>query len=312
VVNFGDIPMGTMAPPQAITLTTSGTVTGLTVTASGTDISIDTSATTCTATLSTGASCVVVVNFAALSFGSKNSDAIVFSSGGVNETVPVIANVPTPAALAIDPSAPESLFINEGETGPTVPFTVVNGGGTATGVLTVALAGPDAADFRITNNTCFLLAPLATCTFSVVFEPSMQSAAARTATLTVIDTGASAFSLSVPLSATVLTPSYVAITPSTANLGKVLVGATGSANVFTVINTRVDPSTVSVSLSSSEFRLASDTCTGKTLAPGDAGCSFAVTFTPATSGVKMTTLTVDATGTSPAVGTLVGAGVSAP
>ena len=312
VLDFGDIPIGTFAPPQAITLTTSATLAGLAVASSGEDVSIATSATTCTTTLEAGDSCLVVVNFTALAFGRKNSDAIAFSTGGVTRTVPVIANVPSPAALAIDPNAPASMSINYGETGPTVPFTVVNSGGLATGVLSVALAGPDVADFRITNNTCFIVAPLATCTFSVVFEPSMPSAAARTATLTVTDTGANAFSLSVPLSATVLTPSYVAITPSTANLGTVPVGATGGAIVFTVVNTKVDPSTVTVSLSNSEFKLASDTCTGKTLAPGDAHCTFAVAFAPTTVGVKLTTLTVDATGTSPAVGTLVGVGVYGP
>ena len=309
-IDLGDVPMGTVAPPQTITLTTSSTVTGLTVASTGADIAIDKSATNCGATLAAGASCVVVVNFTALSFGNKNSDAIVINVGGVNKTVPVIANVPYPATLVIDPSAPASLSVNDGETGPNIPFTIVNSGGLATGGLTVALAGADAADFHIANNTCFLLAPLATCTFSVVFEPSMQSAAARTAALTVTDTGVSAFSLSVPLTATVLAPSYVAITPSSANLGQVLVGATGSANVFTVINTRADPSTVTVSLASGEFTLASDSCTGKTLAPGDERCTFAVAFAPRTAGVKMGTLTVDATGTSPAVETLVGTGVS--
>jgi hypothetical protein len=55
-----------------------------------------------------------------------------------------------------------------------------------------------------------------------------------------------------------------------------------------VINPRVDPTTVSVSVASSELALAYDTCSGKTLAP------------------------VGATGTSPAVGTLVGTGATSP
>jgi hypothetical protein len=59
-------------------------------------------------------------------------------------------------------------------TGPVQTYTVRNDGGSATGALSVQLVGGSPGSFRITQSTCAgnTLAPAATCTIDVVFEPS--------------------------------------------------------------------------------------------------------------------------------------------
>jgi hypothetical protein len=67
----------------------------------------------------------------------------------------------------------------------------------------VRLSGTDLADFAIASDTCSIgpLAPLATCTVSVVFKPG-SGGATKTAVLTITETSSGA-SAAVTLSGTV-------------------------------------------------------------------------------------------------------------
>jgi len=206
-IDLGPIPLGFPVPPIEITLSTTCGVTDLSLVASGPDVSIDQENTTCTSTLAPGASCVAVIDFLAATVGSK-SDAVVISAGGPagkTVTVPITANVVTGVFLVIDPSTPSGASAFMGQASSPFTFTVGNRGDTTSNTLVVTVTGPHAADFVLTS-TCTVLAPLATCTLSVVFQPTASGATRETATLTVMDFGPVASMVEVPLIGMVVPP----------------------------------------------------------------------------------------------------------
>lgn len=199
-IELGPIPLGFPVPPIEITLSTTCGVTALSLVASSPDVSIDQENTTCTSTLAPDASCVVVVDFLATTVGSK-SDAIVISGGGPagkTVAVPITANVVTGVFLVIDPSSPSGASAFMGQASSPFTFTVGNRGDTTSDTLVVTVTGPNAADF-VPTSTCPVLAPLATCTLSVVFQPTASGATRETATLTVMDLGPVVSMVEVPL-----------------------------------------------------------------------------------------------------------------
>jgi hypothetical protein len=207
VVEFGPIPLGFPVPPTEITVSTETGLTDLSFVASGPDISIDEDDTTCTALLAAGTSCVVVVNFAATTVGSK-SDAIVFSGGapaGRTMYVRITAEVVTGTFLVIDSHGAPGAAVPAGEASSPINFVVTNQGDTPTGELHVTVTGPNAAEFVVTS-TCAVLYPLVNCAIWVVFQPAATSVGGASATLTVTDTGPSAFSVAVPLHGSVVLP----------------------------------------------------------------------------------------------------------
>jgi hypothetical protein len=103
---------------------------------------------------------------------------------------------------------------------------------------------------------------------------------------------------------------WLAILSAQSDLGAVPVGATGAATVFTVANDGCAASgTLAVSVSSTEFVIAGDTCTGASLA-GGGSCTVALSLMPATIGAKAAVLEVTNSSGNPAVKSVTGAGVS--
>ena len=310
-IDLGTLVAGAVAPKQTLTITAGVALTDLAVGFNGADITKDASS-TCQATLAAGATCLVVVDFTA---NSKNvNDSIVISAGGANgvtKTIPIVAVVQNPAKLVITPSTAPAVATSVGVPSSPIPFGLANSGDVATGALTIAITCSNAAVFKYTQSGWTLLAPLGTCSLSVVFTPSVVAAAVETATLTVTDGGSGASTVSVALSGTAYSASALAITPTAASdLGSVLVGATGAVTVFTVTNSGDTASgALTVSLSEAEFIKASDTCTGAVLAKS-ATCTIGVQLAPTTVGVKSAILSVGAAGGSPAVKTLTGTGIS--
>jgi hypothetical protein len=146
-----------------------------------------------------------------------------------------------------------------------------------------------------------------TCTVSVVFNPSLQKASAkRSATLTLTETAGA--SVSAGLVGTLWTPSALAITPTTTDVGSALEGARGLPTTFTVLNTGDDSGTLTVSVSSTEFIITEDTCTGTSIAKNGT-CVFSIALRPATAGPKTAVLTVKGDSNNPAVRTLTGTGI---
>jgi hypothetical protein len=311
-IALGNILLGAAIQEQVVTVSASDAITDLAITTSGPDVSLDWAATNCSAALAAGASCVIVANITASSPGYLNAAIVVGYGGaaGPRFAVHVTGYVQVPATLAITPSQDQQFVAAPGQTSPAITILVANVGDFATGGLAVAVTGDSAADFKATGD-CLILPALGTCTITLVFNPSLTSAAgSRTATLSVADTDPGGSAVAVGLSGILSTPSVLAIYPDTSDLGQVAIGTTGAATAFTALNIGGVPSgAMAVSLSSNEFVLASDTCTGTTLA-ADASCILSVALVPASVGARSATLTVTAAGAQPAVKMLIGKGMA--
>lgn len=169
----------------------------------GEDLSIDASASTRTATLAGGDSCVVTVDRVADAVGWKEAMVGIRTGGslGPMTSVAIAANVSKASDLAIESEAPPSYACVFEQTSAPVVFTVTNLSDTPSAAIASAIVGESARDFAISDTDCTTLAPLGTCTVSVVCSPPMSaSAASRHAVLSVTDGNTH---LSVPLSAEV-------------------------------------------------------------------------------------------------------------
>jgi hypothetical protein len=132
----------------------------------------------------------------------------------------------------------------------------------------------------------------------------------ETATLTVTEAG-SGSSVSVGLSGTSCSCDSLFITPVTSDLGTVLVGTTGPATVFTLTNTgSYDTGVLTALISSTEFTITNDTCTGVALVAKTGSCTVSVALRPMTVGAKTATLKVNDPEGTPAVRNLTGVGTN--
>ena len=238
-IDLGNILLGAPIPPQTVTITAWDAIPDLALATSGPDVTIDWSATTCGTTLADGAACVIVINVTATSPGYLG-DAIVVRRGGTTGpffSAPVTGNVQAPATLVMTPSQDQQFVAMPGQASPAITLTVANVGGLATGSLAVTVTGDSGADFETTSD-CQVLSALGTCTVTLVFHPSLASiAASRAATVRVTDTGPGGSSVAVGLAVIVSSPSVLAISPDTSDLGRVSIGTASAATTFTVLNT---------------------------------------------------------------------------
>jgi hypothetical protein len=219
--------------------------------------------------------------------------------------VPIDAPI-NPASLTISPASATFPGV-VGTTSDPITFIVKNNGTASSGAVTAALGGAGAAQFSITTNTCSgVLAGLATCAVAVAYKPT--AAGAVTATLTATDATVGSTPAVATLTGSAVTEGVLYIT-GPADLGPVAVGQS-SAAAFTVSNGggSAAPSVVLGPPNDPQFAIGNNMCTD--LAPA-ATCTFAVTFTPASAGLKTTVLTArsgDISGQKPIQGT----GVAAP
>jgi hypothetical protein len=312
-IDLGNVVVGLAYQKQTITITARGDIMDLFVTVSGADVAIDKPATTCTTALDANSSCTVVLSFVAVAPGQK-LDSVIISAGGAagkTVTIPISAVAQNPAKLVISPSSAQSFVATAGTSSTAITFAVANAGDLPTGLIAATLAGADATDFTVASNNCLVLSALAGCTLSVAFESgTSETQANRQASLIVTDTGDGASMVSVPLTGTVVPPAVFSISMVNEDLGAVAVGATGPSATITVRNTGDTTSApLAVSVSSPEFVLSNDTCTGIALAK-DALCTVDITLKPTSAGAKIATFFVTSSSTETTAKTVSGTGVS--
>ena len=145
--------------------------------------------------LTGGEDCIVRVIFRPQSLPAATvaapNMAATLTVGGANTPLVLQMNGNAVSALSISPATRDygSVAVNSGAS---QAFTITNSsdaGITATGLVAVALDGANPGDFRISGNTCATvtsLAPGASCTVTVEFEP--KSAGAKAASLNVTAT----------------------------------------------------------------------------------------------------------------------------
>jgi hypothetical protein len=118
--------------------------------------------------------------------------------GGANTNLTLMVQGNAVSALSISPATRDYMGVAVNGSSSQV-FTVTNSadaGITTTGLVVVSLDGPNPGDYRIAGNTCAAsmgLAPGATCTVTVAFEPKTTGAKSATLAISATPTnGASA------------------------------------------------------------------------------------------------------------------------
>ncbi len=291
--SFGSVTLGTMGDPVAFTVTNPGPGTSgiLTVSFTGADRTEFVAAPGgCGSALAAGQSCTVNVRLNPTTAGMKAANLVVSGASVNSATAMLTGSGVAAAALKIDPPMPAFGMVAVGAMSMAQTFTVTNGGGAATGMITTALAGAGMADFELGMNTCgAALAPMNTCTIQLTFKPI--SAGAKTASLTV--SAAPGGMATASLSGVATAPGALSISPTPHKFGDTQTMAMSAAQTFTITNNggaTTGAVTVAVAgADATQFAMAMSTCTAG-LAPM-ATCTVQVTFRPTSVGDKAASLT---------------------
>ncbi len=293
---FGTVAVGSTSPKVSFTVTNTGGVpSGVPAVGVGgsnsSDFSIQSNA--CTTALPAAGTCIVVVRFNPSAAGGKSAILSAKATpGGTAMAVLTGDAADGSTGLSMSPSLNDFGPILVGAQSPTVKFTVTNSGTLATGALTTSLGGVQPGQFQITTNTCMAaLMPAATCAIEVKFAPAAPGA--KSAVLSV--SGTPGGTVSAALSGQGSANAALAISPTLADLGSVIVGSSSDAFQFRVVNGGGVPSgalmTALAGPDSAAFSLVADGCTGRQLLPGG-DCLLSVRFTPSAAGARSAILTV--------------------
>ena len=144
---------------------------------------------TCATSLAASASCTVNVVFGPTTTGSRSATLTFTDSDSTGHQTVTLSGTGT-SATSVLTASPSSLpfgSVNVASSSPAQTVSLYNGGSTTVTISSIAISGTNAADFSISSKTCGAsLAPVGTCTASVVFKPSASGA--RAATLAFTDT----------------------------------------------------------------------------------------------------------------------------
>lgn len=313
VQDYGSVIIGQTSQIVYTVTNTGGQTTGaLANTLTGTDaaqFSIPTSS--CAgATLAAGATCNITVRFSPTgAAGARNAQLNVTGTPGGTDTSILSGTAILPGQITPMPGSIPFGPITVGQNSTAQNITITNGGGSATGALTVGITGPNAAEFPIVGaNGCqgAVLAAGGTCTFSVRFSPT-SAGTAKSANVAV--TGTPGGTANISLTGDGISPAQLVSNPPSKDFGSVTTGTTSATQTFTITNSggqtsaAVNPALAGAN--AAEFTLMNTSCSG-TLAPA-ASCDVIVAFAPTSTGVKAATLTfsggsaaLSGTGISPA------------
>ena len=302
LLTFTTQPVGSTSAAQTLTLTNTGNAAlhiG-TVSISAGFAETDTCANT---ELTVNATCKLTVTFSPTAGGAVSGTLQVNSnvSGGYS-TVALTGTGQGVPNVSLSPTALTFADTAVNSTSAAMTVTVSNTGTAAATLTTPAIT----ADFNIAGTTCTsTLAAGSTCTVSVNFQPSANTA--RMGTLTVADSTAThtATLYGTGVGTPVLTYSYTAI-----YFHSGVVGSSAAAIPFTISNSGTASATISSQVvTGSDFSLTFTSC-DVPLLPG-ATCQSNVTFTPTAIGTRTGSLLFsDSNGAH--IVPLTGTGVSAP
>jgi hypothetical protein len=189
-------------------------------------------------------------------------------------------------------------------------LTVGNIGAGTSGTPIVAISGPNASDFAISNNECATpLGPGANCVLSVTFTPTRAGSEATNLLISAMPGGNAAVTL-VGIGATA---AQIVVSPILQSFGSIPLSQTSSDVTFTVSNTGgaltgVISATVS-GTNPSDFAIGTDNCTS-TLA-GGSSCALSIHFSPSIAGTESATLNVSAVPGGSVAASLNGSGSTA-
>ncbi|NUR31563.1 MAG: choice-of-anchor D domain-containing protein [Catenulispora sp.] len=228
--------------------------------------------------------------------------AAVFTIG----TAPARADDP-PARLAMWVTSADFGTLPVGTPSATQTFDVINGGYTATGQVSVGLAGTNGPDFAIDSTTCrVVLASGQKCSVTVHFRPLAPGPRSATLVLSATPGGTVQVALKGVGGTAQLAAGTVPSFPG------VVVGATGAEQIVTFVNTGIAPSGPVLlnfgGANAGEFTRTRNTTCGPSI-PVGGHCDVAVVFSPKAAGTRTATLTATANPGGSATATLTATGL---
>jgi hypothetical protein len=187
--NFNSIAAGTTSAPISFTLTNAGNA-ALSITSFGISGANNSSflqgASTCGSSLAAGASCTIAVSFASASAGTFTATLSVTDAVGTQTALLTGTATAAPAPqAALTPATANFGNVTAGTASSAQTFTLTNTGNASLTISGISLTGANSAAFASTNTCGSTLAPSASCTISVMFDPT--STGTDTATLSVSD-----------------------------------------------------------------------------------------------------------------------------
>ena len=304
-LSFGGVLVNATSPEQSVTLTDSGDVPlNLTsITASG-DFALLTTGSSCPyggGTVATGGNCTIDVTFTPTATGSRTGTVtITDNAAGSPQTVQLTGT----GILSAPNVSPTSLSFNSqlvGTTSTPQPVTVSN-----TGSLALSISSLTISSGWTQSNSCLpSIAPNASCTINVSFQPT--AGGLRTGTLTLTDYALNS-PQTVSLSGTGLVP-VVSLSATSLSFPGQTVSTTSAPQTLTLTNKGTGALTPLTITASGDFTQTNN-CAGSVAA--GAGCTISVTFTPTAPGNRTGTLTLtDNASNSPQTVTLSGTGLGA-
>ncbi len=288
-ISFSAQPVGQAALPITLSITNTG---GAPMNNIGFQIagqsasSFSWSASTCAATLNTGSSCKVQISFVPAAAGQLTAALIVSSAtlGVTAVQVPLVGIGQAASGITIAPAQITFTQPILGQASAAQTVTVTNTNSVASSGLALSVGPP----FSLVQNTCNTsLASGASCSTGVVFTPTANGVV--TGALTVSST---AFVIAATASLTGIGGAAGSVQVQPASLSFTATGVGGTSATQNVILTNNGAITLAglTLLTSSQFQLASTTCTSS-LAVG-ASCAAQIAFSPSSAGLQTGSLTV--------------------
>lgn len=304
-LNFGSVDVGSSSSTMSAALSnataSSITISGVSIT--GSDYSISSNG--CGSTLASSASCSVSVIFKPTTGGTRAATLSFADSASNSPQVVSLTGSGISSSSGTATASPMSITFGSFpvDTASGTRFVTLKNNGTTTFSIR-SISIPNTSDFYETTQSCGTgLAPSATCTIQVIFDPTTTGT--RTATLTISD-GASNSPQTVALigTGTPAPTTSLAISPGSSSWGSQTVGTTvnksftltaggsGSLTINSITTVGVNGVT---DRGTGDFKIVSNTCSS-TLAAGSNPCTITVSFNPSAIGNRVALLSVADTG----------------
>ena len=189
-LSFPNTIQGATSPAQTVTVTNTGSATAnlTSIAIGGTNPAAFVKLTTCGSTLAASASCAVYVAFRPASTGALSATVSITDNASGSPQKVTLAGTGTPAP-AIGQSTTSLAFpaTTHGTVSLAKSVTLTNNGTATVHLISIALTGVNPAAFSQINTCTPTLAPAASCTIFVAFNPA--AAGSFAAKLTITDNG---------------------------------------------------------------------------------------------------------------------------
>ena len=307
---FADTTVGQVSASQMFTVTNNGGApTGALSTALGggdpTQFTVVASSNGCQGVvLQPAGICTIAITFSPTAGGAKTATLAVSGTPGGIATAGLNGNAIPDALLTITPASFDFGSVGTGTVTAFQTFTIRNTGGQMSGVPAVALNGPQAAQFFHVSACAAALAPNATCTVQVRFQPNINGNAVGQLDVSATPGGA----VSAGVFGQGVDPAALSVSPTTINMNVLPLGGNngngpngetllGEATMrsFTVTNGGTEP-TGTITFMKTGTNQADYTFTHNcTTLPAGMTCTVIVTFTPSAAGVRTASIAASAT-----------------